>query len=78
MEKERRALMDEAARCRRTARDLNHPKAAKRLKTMAEEYEIRAARLFKHAARRGIVGASQPLAPQSSMDDVASRPEYER
>jgi len=45
---------------------------------MAEEYEIRAARLFKHAARRGIVGASQPLAPQSSIEDVASRPECER
>ena len=78
MEKERRALMDEAARCRRTARGLDHPKAANRLKTMAEEYEIRAARLFNHAAGRGIVGASQPLAPQSSIEDVACRPECER
>jgi hypothetical protein len=53
MEKERRALMDEAARCRRTARGLNHPKAAKRLRTMAEEYEIRAALLFKRGAGHG-------------------------
>lgn len=42
---EKRALLDHAERCRRVANDLTHGKAAQRLRTMADEYEARAARL---------------------------------
>lgn len=42
---EKRALLDHAERCRRVAGDLAHSEAARRLQSMAEEYEQRAARL---------------------------------
>ncbi|MGX1171067.1 hypothetical protein AB7M16_007333 [Bradyrhizobium sp. USDA 372] len=42
---EKRALLDHAERCRRVANDLEHSKAAQRLRTMADEYESRATRL---------------------------------
>ncbi|RZN07785.1 hypothetical protein CWO91_25595 [Bradyrhizobium genosp. SA-3] len=42
---EKRALLDHAKRCRRVAGDLTHSAAARRLQSMAEEYEERAARL---------------------------------
>ena len=46
MDKEKRALTEQAARCRNAANDVDHhPKAAKKLKKMAMEYEMRAARL---------------------------------
>ncbi|MGY3036557.1 hypothetical protein ACVIIV_005727 [Bradyrhizobium sp. USDA 4354] len=42
---EKRALLDHAERCRRVAGELAHSEAARRLQSMAEEYEERAARL---------------------------------
>ncbi|WFU44680.1 hypothetical protein QA640_20845 [Bradyrhizobium sp. CB82] len=42
---EKRALLDHAERCRRVAEDLAHNEASRRLRTMADEYEARAARL---------------------------------
>jgi hypothetical protein len=42
---EKRALLDHAERCRRVANDLEHSKAAERLRSMADEYEARATRL---------------------------------
>ncbi|RXG92817.1 hypothetical protein [Bradyrhizobium zhanjiangense] len=42
---EKRALLDHAERCRRVAGELAHHAAARRLQSMAEEYEERAARL---------------------------------
>jgi hypothetical protein len=45
MELEIRALFDEAARCRRTADEIAHSRAAERLRSMAEEYRARAVKL---------------------------------
>jgi hypothetical protein len=46
VDRERRALLDHAARCRRVAAETtSHAGAASRLRTMAEEYEARAQRL---------------------------------
>jgi hypothetical protein len=45
MSKERRALLDRAARCRRVAAEISHAKAARRLKSLAQEYEVRADKL---------------------------------
>ena len=45
MDRERRALLDHAALCRRVAGEISHPNAAKRLRMMAQEYETRALRL---------------------------------
>lgn len=43
MNKEKRALLDHAERCRRIADELTHAEAALRLRSMADEYEARAA-----------------------------------
>jgi hypothetical protein len=52
MDKEERALVEQAARCRNAANDIgHHPKAAKRLRKMAMEYELRAAGLEDQKAR---------------------------
>jgi len=45
MDRERRALLDHAALCRRVAGEISHTHAAKRLRMMAQEYETRARRL---------------------------------
>ena len=45
MDRERRALSDHAALCRRVAGEISHPQAAERLRMMAQEYETRALRL---------------------------------
>jgi hypothetical protein len=45
MYKEKAALLEQAARCRRIADQINHPEAAENLRAMAAEYEARAARL---------------------------------
>ena len=45
MDRERRALLDHAALCRRVAGEISHTHAAKRLRMMAQEYETRALRL---------------------------------
>jgi hypothetical protein len=45
MDRERRALLDHAALCRRVAGEISHTNAAKRLRMMAQEYETRALRL---------------------------------
>jgi hypothetical protein len=42
MNRERRALLDHAALCRRVADEISHMHAAKRLRRMAQEYELRA------------------------------------
>jgi hypothetical protein len=52
MDKEKRALVEQAARCRIAAADIgHHPKAANRLRKMAMEYESRAAGLDDQRAR---------------------------
>ena len=45
VDRERRALLDHAALCRRVAGEISHTHAAKRLRMMAREYESRALRL---------------------------------
>jgi hypothetical protein len=45
MDRERRALLDHAALCRRVAGETSHLVAAKRLRIMAQEYWTRALRL---------------------------------
>jgi hypothetical protein len=46
MDKEKRALLEQAARCRSAADEIDHhPKAAKKLNQKATEYESRAAGL---------------------------------
>ena len=45
VDRERRALLDHAALCRRVAGEISHTQAAKRLRMMAQEYETRAIRL---------------------------------
>ena len=45
VDRERRALLDHAALCRRVAGEISHTNAAKRLRMMAQEYETRALRL---------------------------------
>lgn len=47
---EKHALLDHAERCRRVAADLAHHEAARRLWSMADEYEARAARLDDEGA----------------------------
>ena len=44
VDRERRALLDHAALCRRVAGEILHTNAAKRMKTMAQGYEDRALR----------------------------------
>ena len=61
MDRERRALLDHAALCRRVAGEISHPQAAKRLRMMAQEYETRALRL------EGV--------PREAEDDMGASPE---
>lgn len=49
---EKHALLDHAERCRRVADELTHSDAARRLQSMAEEYEQRAARLDDDGVRQ--------------------------
>jgi hypothetical protein len=52
MQKEKSALLNEAARCRRTADETILPAVAEKLRAMAAEYEARAAKLAEqHSAR---------------------------
>jgi len=52
MDKEKRALVEQAARCRNAANEIgHHPEAAKKLRKMAIEYESRAAGLEDQRTR---------------------------
>ena len=59
VDRERRALLDHAALCRRVAGEISHTNAAKRLRMMAQEYETRALRL--EGVREDDVGASSEM-----------------
>jgi hypothetical protein len=69
MDKETTALREHAARCRRTADQIErYPASASRLRAMAAEYEMQAARLQDRAAaldtrprRRGYYGRTSWL-----------------
>jgi hypothetical protein len=61
MDRERRALLDHAALCRRVAGEISHTNAAKRLRMMAQEYETRALQL------EGV--------PREAQDDLGASPE---
>ena len=61
MDRERRALLDHAALCRRVAGEISHTHAAERLRMMAQEYETRARRL------EGV--------PREANDDIGAIPE---
>ena len=61
MDRERQALLDHAALCRRVAGEISHTHAAKRLRMMAQEYETRALRL------EGV--------RQEAADDIGASPE---
>ena len=62
MDRERRALLDHAALCRRVAGEISLTDAAKRLRMMAEEYEIRALRLERGTREaEDAVGASSEM-----------------
>lgn len=68
MDRERRALLDHAALCRRVASEIfSHTRAAERLMAMAHEYETRALKLL---------GVSQELfaSEQTHSDRVPSAP----
>jgi len=62
MDRERRALLDHAALCRRVAGEISHSHAVKRLRMMAEEYETRAL-MFQGVPREAKdgLGASQEM-----------------
>jgi hypothetical protein len=54
MRRERSAPLDQAARCRRTAEETILPDVAERLRTMASQYEARAAELIEQEQSREV------------------------